>query len=248
MKPHRILLAAAGFVISCGVSVAQQVASPVPARITARPAGPRVSCAEIAEVIRRALSFSSVNPQLTDTGDKEKTEPDAPLFPSLLTSRLDCTSALSVPEGARLEVKKIFWDPALRNWQYSLRCQHPDDCVPFLIRARGRVARGAYSLRARVMNRSTIRSPQVRASLPLTHLSRSWSGPGSAASLAGEQPMVRPGETVTLTWKEAGIRLVLPVTCLDRGGLGQSVRARMKTGGRVLRAEVVGEGKLRAAL
>jgi flagellar basal body P-ring formation chaperone FlgA len=247
MKQQRILIAAAGLAVFCGVSAAQPAEVPVQAHSTARLAGPRVSCAEIAQVIRRTLSSGFPDPQLTDT-DAEKTDRDVTSFPSLLASRLDCTSALSVPQGVPLEVKKIFWDPALRNWEYSLRCLHPGDCVPFLIRARGRVARGAYSVPVVVMRRSTIRGPLVRPSLPSSHSSQSLPGPEPTARLAGAQPLVRPGETVTLTWEEAGIRLVLPVTCLDRGGLGQSVRARMKTGGRVLRAEVVGEGKLRAAL
>jgi hypothetical protein len=41
---------------------------------------------------------------------------------------------------------------------------------------------------------------------------------------------------------------VLPVTCLEAGGLGQFVRIRFKNAARTLRAEIVGAGMLRASL
>jgi len=57
---------------------------------------------------------------------------------------------------------------------------------------------------------------------------------------------VRPGQTVTLIWDQAGIRAVVPVICLDHGGLGQQVRARIPRGGRVVRAIVLSAGRLQA--
>jgi len=222
----------------------------VPDRITVRRAGRRMSCAEITQVLSHALRSRVTEPEATgsEVADAHVSDGGVHAFENLLPQELDCTSALRIPHGAPLELAKLFWDPALRNWEYSMRCVHPRDCVPFLVRARARVARGAYTVPLRVTSRSTIHGPHAPPSLPLSHSFQSLPGPGPAATLAGKQAMVRPGETVTLTWEEEGIRLVLPVICLDRGGLGHSVRVRMKTGGRVLRAEVVGEGKLRAAL
>jgi flagella basal body P-ring formation protein FlgA len=60
--------------------------------------------------------------------------------------------------------------------------------------------------------------------------------------------LVKPGQIVTLTWDQRGIRIVLPVTCLDAGGMGQFVRVRLQNAPRVLRAEVVGQAMLRASL
>jgi len=42
--------------------------------------------------------------------------------------------------------------------------------------------------------------------------------------------------------------VVLPVICLDRGNVGDSIRVRIKSGSRVLRAEILNESLLRAIL
>jgi flagella basal body P-ring formation protein FlgA len=68
------------------------------------------------------------------------------------------------------------------------------------------------------------------------------------AAGTGTGQLIKPGQTATLTWEQSGIRVVLPVTCLDGGGLGQLVRIRFKNGAQTLRAEVVGAGSLRAGL
>jgi hypothetical protein len=57
--------------------------------------------------------------------------------------------------------------------------------------------------------------------------------------------MVRPGQTVILVWDQDGIRMQLPALCLDRGGNGSQVRARILQSGAVVRATVVGVGSLR---
>jgi hypothetical protein len=62
-----------------------------------------------------------------------------------------------------------------------------------------------------------------------------------------EKQLVHPGEAVTLLWDQGGIRLVVPAVCLDTGGAGEAVRARIVRGGRMVRAIVEGEGRLRVA-
>jgi flagella basal body P-ring formation protein FlgA len=69
--------------------------------------------------------------------------------------------------------------------------------------------------------------------------------PGSTLSSV-RVAVVKPGQGATLVWEQGGIRAEFPVICLDRGGIGESVRARVKNGDRILRAEVVSEGRLRA--
>lgn len=61
-------------------------------------------------------------------------------------------------------------------------------------------------------------------------------------------PLVRAGETVMLVWEEAGIRLVIPAVCLDPGGLGQRVRARITGRGRIVPATVVSAGNVRTSI
>jgi flagella basal body P-ring formation protein FlgA len=41
---------------------------------------------------------------------------------------------------------------------------------------------------------------------------------------------------------------VLPVTCLDGGGMGQSIRVRVRNSDRMLRAQVAGAGRVRVGL
>jgi Chaperone for flagella basal body P-ring formation len=191
-----------------------------PERIMVRRAGPKASCGEIGEFVARALrsrmrvdGFSAAAQEIT-------------LAQPLPGRELDCGKAGRIPRDAPLELMRVFWDPALQGWEYSLRCVHPSDCVPFLVR-------------------------QVPAE----------SGPGAASRTASDlrftknQPQpanaplaVQVGQTATLFWEQDGIRAVLPVTCLDRGAVGSLVRARTKNGNRILRAEVVSAGILRAAL
>jgi hypothetical protein len=63
---------------------------------------------------------------------------------------------------------------------------------------------------------------------------------------ASVPPLVRPGQPAMLVWDGDGIRVVVPVTCLDRGAPGESVRARITPSGTVVRAVVIEAGVLRA--
>jgi len=62
--------------------------------------------------------------------------------------------------------------------------------------------------------------------------------------IAGQS--IRAGQTAILRWEEGGIRIVLPVTCLDGGDAGGTVRVRFKNSAKVLRAEILSDGTLRA--
>jgi hypothetical protein len=63
-----------------------------------------------------------------------------------------------------------------------------------------------------------------------------------------EPPLVRPGQSMTLLWDQDGIRVVLRVTCLDRGRVGETVRAQVLQSNRVLRATVINPETLRIQL
>jgi hypothetical protein len=138
----------------------------------------------------------------------------------------DCASAERVPAGSAVEVTRIGWNPELNSWEVAARCVRPADCVPFLVRVRGG---DAPAERARF-------APHVRGA----QRTRPGAGPVAAAA-------VRAGQTATLTWDERGIRLLVPVICLEPGGIGENVRVRIRGGGRVLRAVVESAGELRVA-
>jgi hypothetical protein len=140
---------------------------------------------------------------------------------------LNCAAANSIPADAVLGLAKTSWNAALRRWEFTLRCGRPGDCVPFLVWAQDGTA--ALSL-SRVAN--------VRSD-----------GRGDAkGGGSGSERLVAPGQTATLTWEQGGIRVVLPVTCLEAGALGQFVRVRFKNVAQTQRAEVVGKAALRVSL
>jgi hypothetical protein len=133
---------------------------------------------------------------------------------------LNCTGAAGVPEAAALELLQVALNPYLQRWKFSLRCVQTPECAPFLVWMRGARAEQSPS--------------------------------SSHASLLGNDtnansPLVARGQTALLTWERAGIRIVLPVTCLEAGGAGQFVLVRFQNAGRSLRAQVTGTGTLRAS-
>ena len=139
---------------------------------------------------------------------------------------LDCRAAADVPARAPLEWQKTFWDPRLETWEFSLRCQRRSQCVPFLVRVR--------------------RDSQAK----WNHLLGARTGPeansGRVEILRDASAFaIRPGQTAELVWEQSGIRIAVPVTCLDAGRIGDAVRVRTReAGGAILRAQVLPSGRL----
>jgi hypothetical protein len=151
---------------------------------------------------------------------------DDRLSSHLWRNNLECGAIQGIAEDAELELIKSDWDAGLRRWEFLLHCVRPEDCVPFMVSAR---------------------DPETqRGNSP--HAASSAESSTRVQSSAGFALLVRPGETAMLTWDQAGIRVTLPVTCLDAGGLGQYVRVRLKSTPQVLRAEVVGNGAVQVKL
>jgi len=146
-------------------------------------------------------------------------------------SDLNCAAARGIAEDAALELTKSVWNATLQRREFSLRCARSEECVPFLVW----VHEDAKPFRNGVIERLAGEPHK-----DLRELSK-------ARSSSGER-LVKPGQTATLTWDQSGIRVVLPVTCLDAGALGQFVRVQFKNTPRILRAEVVGVALLRASL
>jgi hypothetical protein len=139
---------------------------------------------------------------------------DERLSSSLWRHNLECGAIQGIAEEAELELIKSDWDAGLRRWEFLLHCVRPEDCVPFMVSARD-----PEKLQGNAHAASSVESSAGGASFAL---------------------LVKPGETAMLIWDQGGIRVTLPVTCLDAGGLGQYVRVRLKSTPQILRAEVVG--------
>jgi len=137
---------------------------------------------------------------------------------------LDCGAMPGLAPGITLDLARIFYDRTLRSWEFLVRCSTPADCVPFLVRW------------------PQPEGPPQREAAKLSS-STSHDDPPQT-----QHVLLRPGETATLVWDQDGIRVVLPVICLERGNIGDSIRVRIKSGSRVLRAQIVDESLLRAIL
>lgn len=141
--------------------------------------------------------------------------------PEKLTStprEIDCSLLPRVPESAALELTKMSWDAASASWNVFARCASAE-CLPFVLRLREPNMAGAM--------RSVVAASTSILKKPFA------------------QPLVRRGETVTLLWDQDGIRLTIPVVCLESGEQGQRVRARVVHSGGTVSAVVVGAGMLR---
>jgi hypothetical protein len=190
----------------------------IPDRVVVRRSGGRASCPEIAE---RVVANSRKIPE-PSRGDRTGTvalSKNTLLEPELFDTR--CGAAGRIPETAPLAIEQSVWNPALESWLLSAHCQRTTDCVPFLVRVKSSASEPPAIVRLASDSRT--------------------------AKAASAPPLIRPGQTATLVWEQNGIRLVVPVTCLDRGTLGESVRARISPSGQVVRAVVVEAGLLRAA-
>lgn len=151
----------------------------------------------------------------------------------LKLENLNCAAAQSVPESARLEITKSAWNPALQRWEFFLRCARIEDCIPFLVWTSAIPNHRTYHGEAAVLN--------------LSSSQKSFSEKSFDAYSANER-LVRKGQTATLRWDQDGIGIVLPVICLDGGVLGQTVRVQIRNAGRILRAQILSDGTLRAGL
>jgi len=203
-----------------GLSLQQIAGIEIPERTMVQRSGGMKSCEEIARFVASAVPSHGAE--------------SAPIW---WRENLDCAAARGIPEATPLELTKTAWNAGLQRWEFSLRCIRPEDCVPFLVWAGERKTFAAGIAKSPSGTAHGFTSSAESSALSLLR-----------TSAGGAELLVKRGQTATLTWDRPGIRVVLAVTCLDAGGLGQFVRVRFKNAPRIVRAEVVGDGMLRAAL
>jgi hypothetical protein len=190
----------------------------VPMRIVVRRAGATKSCAEIAQFVTGSAASQNM---ASASGPWQE--------------NFDCAAARRLPEETPLELMKTAWNAPLQRWEFVLHCVRPEDCAPFMV----------WTYKEKTLS-SGVANSRSDGDGQVSFLAVS-SAPGLPEATGGaSSSLVKKGQTATLTWNQAGIRAVLPVTCLEAGGLGQVVRVRFKNTPRVMWAEVTGEGTLRA--
>lgn len=190
----------------------------VPGRIAIRKAGRNKSCVDFARFVAAAVPAEEQK-----KASALRNQPPA----------MDCAAAPRIPQNTPLELTKTSWNTGLHRWEFAVRCARAEDCVPFLLwlKKENTAATELASGQTALLQRSESLAP-----------ARSKPGGNNLKRL------VQRGQTVTLTWDQSGIRMVLLVTCLDAGALGEFVWVRFKNAPGILRAEVMADGTLRASL
>jgi hypothetical protein len=146
---------------------------------------------------------------------------------------MNCAALPVIAETTPLELSKTVWNQPAWRWEFEVHCVRADDCVPFLI-----------WVQETKISRTENVAPWSEANRP-SNTSVATHTPGARES-GGLKPLVQPGQTATLRWEQRGIRVVIPVTCLDGGNAGGLVRVRFKNSTTILRAEILSDRTLRA--
>ncbi|HEY1799383.1 MAG TPA: flagella basal body P-ring formation protein FlgA [Terriglobales bacterium] len=152
-----------------------------------------------------------------------------------------CLADLKIPadlmareKNPELEVTSIRRDAFAHDLLIHLRCRRREACGSFLV-----LASPASGIRE----------------FP----SRNFSGPVPTSELSATRPavlrrarhsapvLVEPGKPAVLVLQGQGMRITLPVTCLERGSLDQQVSVRDPMTRKIVQAKVVGPGQLQSA-
>ena len=126
----------------------------------------------------------------------------------------------------RLQVIRTAWNEEQKTIEVRLRCIRGATCLPFLVRVQVMLAQ-APAIRERLVSPGQLDTSR-----------------GVSRSAESGPALVFPGQIATLLAQNRGLRISSTVVCLDRGTLGQQVRARRQNGTRSIRARVVGAGRL----
>lgn len=117
------------------------------------------------------------------------------------------------------------------RFMVRLECESKEDCLPFI--ASVHVGEGEATQLAAVSSRmSLLKEP-------------------FSSSVSGSRPesiVIRSGSSATLLLDGGHVHIRIPVTCLENGSTGQTIRATDKDRRRVYKAQVVANGVLQGRL
>jgi hypothetical protein len=130
-----------------------------------------------------------------------------------------------------LEVAGAAWDSLRHVLRLRLRCAEQALCGSFLVQWLVPQAQEAL-WRRRLSEPSAF---ATNRGAPQAPPSKTLSGP----------PLTQPGDAAMLILESGGIRISLPVVCLQRGVLRQQIRARDASSHRIFQAQVIGTDLLR---
>lgn len=102
----------------------------------------------------------------------------------------------------------------------KLRCLDPHACLPFYVLITGTAEQREQSPEA--------------------------SEPTPRVEMSGAKPLMRSGDPATMIFANHGLRISMPVICLQNGRQGQTVRVASADHRRFYKAEILGPGLLKA--
>jgi hypothetical protein len=126
-------------------------------------------------------------------------------------------------QNPAIEIEQTLPEPARPVLQVRLRCVERMVCPSFWVPVPAK-------LRPRLLYTGTISAASV------------------VPKIGNGEPLVKSGQRVMLIFDDPPLRIQLLVTCLQRGSLGEQVRAMDPSTHRVFEAEVTGAGTLLAHL
>jgi hypothetical protein len=129
-------------------------------------------------------------------------------------------SVISNCADPELDVVSVRWNGVQQQLEFLLHCRRRADCSKFVVEAPVSEEVGKQFAGTRTDSVSQSNSQFKPPTL------------------------IRPGTRAMLTMEGAGMRISVPVICLERGSLRQIIRARESGGQRVFSAQVVGAGLL----
>lgn len=139
-----------------------------------------------------------------------------------------CPELLAAAARVRLGTRPLAGSPRVMT----------DDQVRGLIQT---AAAHAERLEQRLLVLDVPQRVTLQSALAVPPVISALAGPGAARV----HSLVKPGQRVELLWDQGGIRLTTSAVCLQAADAGQTVRARFVRTGRVVRAVVLPDGRLR---
>ncbi len=221
----------------------------IPLRITVRRYGRRLTAAEVANAINAVLGNGN------GTGKLESGE-------------LTLPAVYVTQDDPGIEIVRIEADPLRQQTRFLVHARRETSLLPFWVVTHASV-RGVRSAAAALVTARAIQAGQVVApedfvvvnegaqeDVPPAVSAADFAGLQAKVNLkAGQRVnrsmfeppvLVEPGVPVRLVVEQSGFRITTSVIPLQRGVLGQRIRVRDPDTHRILAAEVVGLGRLRA--
>jgi hypothetical protein len=152
---------------------------------------------------------------------------------------------------AKLEVRRMDFDPALRQARFLLAAAADKRALPFVVTAglRPEAPAGAAVSGTSGTGSDTPLQPRLAGSGRELFLPNAASDAAHAAADAGPPAavlLVEPKKPASLHVFSGSMQMYLGVLPLDRGALNETVRVRVPSTGRILRGRVIGQGQLEA--